>query len=410
MSEATVRDQYERYPYPARDPRDEAKRLITGSPSNLLEVNHYLFRGRRDFSKPFRALFAGGGTGDGTIMLAQQLADTGCPAELHYLDLSESARETAEARAEARGLTNISFHSGSLLDLTALGLGTFDYIDCCGVLHHLEDPAAGLKALAAGLTDDGGMGIMVYGTYGRRGVYETQTMLRDLGADKPLDERIQIARRLLKALPVSNWLKRNPFVGDHHRSDAELVDLLLHSQDRAFTVPELIALVSETDLKPAAFIEPARYDPGTYLSDGLLKKQLSALDPLEQAAFAERLAGNLKRHILYLSKTGRDSVARLEGPEAIPCYREMEGEKLAAALRAKPFLKIEFDGLTLRVPMPRLAAPIAALIDGIRPVGAIQDAVMENDSTLDAETFATQFEAFYKALNGLNHLFLRFPA
>ena len=36
-----VRAQYEAYPYPARDPGDEAQRLITGSPSHLLEIEHF---------------------------------------------------------------------------------------------------------------------------------------------------------------------------------------------------------------------------------------------------------------------------------------------------------------------------------------------------------------------------------
>ncbi len=65
-----VRAQYEAYPYPERDPADEAKRLIVGSPSHLLEINHYVFGGRLDVSRPLRALIAGGGTGDATIMLA----------------------------------------------------------------------------------------------------------------------------------------------------------------------------------------------------------------------------------------------------------------------------------------------------------------------------------------------------
>ena len=42
-----VQDQYDAYPYPARDPADERTRLITGSPSNLDELNHYVFAGRR---------------------------------------------------------------------------------------------------------------------------------------------------------------------------------------------------------------------------------------------------------------------------------------------------------------------------------------------------------------------------
>ena len=48
----SVRGQYEDLPYPARDAADEARRLITGSPSHMDELNHYLFAGRRDFSRP----------------------------------------------------------------------------------------------------------------------------------------------------------------------------------------------------------------------------------------------------------------------------------------------------------------------------------------------------------------------
>src|SRR5258708_2740165 len=145
-TDAAVRDQYEALPYPARDPRDEAKRLVIGSPSHVLEIDHYVFGGRRDWSRPFRALFAGGGTGDGRIMLAQQLADLGCPAELVHLEPSAAAQRMAAARAERRGLA-LRCVGGSLLDLPTLDLGPFDYIDCCGVLHHLADPAAGLRAL-----------------------------------------------------------------------------------------------------------------------------------------------------------------------------------------------------------------------------------------------------------------------
>ena len=167
-----VRDQYEAYPYPARDPRDEARRLITGSPSNLPEINHYLFTGRRDFTRPFRALVAGGGTGDATVMLAQQLADAGSASEVVHFDLSTASRAVAEARIDARGLRNVRFVTGEIEALPDLGLGAFDYVDCCGVLHHLEDPAAGLRALAAVLAEGGGIGLMVYGEYGRSGLYQ----------------------------------------------------------------------------------------------------------------------------------------------------------------------------------------------------------------------------------------------
>jgi hypothetical protein len=50
-----VEAQYEAYPYPERDPADEAKRLIVGSPSHPVELDHYLFAGRRDWTALPRA-------------------------------------------------------------------------------------------------------------------------------------------------------------------------------------------------------------------------------------------------------------------------------------------------------------------------------------------------------------------
>jgi hypothetical protein len=126
-----VTEQYEAYPYPERDPAEEGKRLITGSPSHPLEIDHYLFGGQRDWSQPLRALVAGGGTGDALIQLAQVLTSAGKPYEITYLDLSTASRQVAEARAAARNLKGITFLTKSLLEAPALG--PFDYIDCCGV-------------------------------------------------------------------------------------------------------------------------------------------------------------------------------------------------------------------------------------------------------------------------------------
>ena len=66
-----IEDQYDAYPYPERDPADEKKRLIVGSPSHPVEIDHFVFGGKRDWTKPFRALVAGGGTGDALMQMAQ---------------------------------------------------------------------------------------------------------------------------------------------------------------------------------------------------------------------------------------------------------------------------------------------------------------------------------------------------
>jgi len=411
-----VRDQYEAYPYPSRDPADEAKRLIVGSPSSLLEVNHYLFAGRRDFTRPFRALVAGGGTGDATIMLAQQLADAakaagaGPAGEVIYLDLSASSRAVAEARAAARGLTNIRFVTGSLLDVAAPDLGPFDYIDCCGVLHHLPDPDAGLAALAAVLAEDGGMGVMVYGTYGRSGIYALQAALRTLVGERPLAEQVSFARRLLGSLPATNLFARNPILRDHAGSDAELVDLLLHSQDRSYTVPQIADLVAGAGLNLISFVEPLRYDPATYLRDPVLLRQLAGLAPLERATLAEQLAGNLKTHVFYLSRlTAADTLAWPDSPEAIPSLRVLDGARLAKAVQRDLVLKGEFDGLALKFPLPRLAPAVLPWIDGRTSLGEIQRALQNLDPRQDWDHFKAQFDQLYQVLGGLNHLLVRYP-
>src|SRR3546814_310214 len=231
-------------------------------------------------------------------MLSQQLADAaggqGVSGEVVYLDLSPGARAVAEARAAARGLANIRFVTGSLLDLGKLGLGSFDYIDCCGVLHHLPDPQAGLLALTEVLAEDGGMGLMVYGTFGRSGVYPLQAVLRAMVGDRPLAEQISFTRRLLANLPSTNLFSRNPGLRDHTGSDAELVDLLLHSQDRSYTVEEIAGLLSAAGLNLISFIEPLRYEPGTYLKDPVLLRQLASLSPEGRAARSEEHTSELQ--------------------------------------------------------------------------------------------------------------------
>ncbi|MBL8710621.1 MAG: class I SAM-dependent methyltransferase [Rhodospirillaceae bacterium] len=410
-------EQYQALPYPARNPADEVNRLVEGSPSRLLEINHYIFSGARDFRGTFRALIAGGGTGDAAIMLAQHLRDRHCPAELVYLDLSTTSRSIAESRAARRGLNNINFITGSLLDLPDLVTGGFDYIDCCGVLHHLDDPAAGLRTLAAALLPGGGMGVMVYGTYGRTGVYHAQAMLRLLaGQDndraKTVPARLDLARRLLQQLPSTNWLRRNPAIADHvHGGDAGLYDLLLHSTDRAYDVPGFVELVTGCGLEIATFIDPWRYDPASYIKDPVLLSQLADLTPMERAGFAELLAGNLKCHVAYLVPQGMAaaSVARPTCSTAIPVLRP-DALSWANRIGARESLTLTIDGLKTSIALPPFSAPIMALIDGQRSIAAIhQEMARASEEWSDWIKFKPVFDKVYTMFNSLNVLFLEQP-
>lgn len=409
MTDATdtrLAAQYEAFPYPARDPADEAKRLVLGSPSHLREIDHWVFGAARPRSQPLRALVAGGGTGDGTIMLAQQLAAMGRPGHVTYLDRSGPAMTIASARARARGL-DVTFRQGSLLDLPGSGLGPFDYIDCCGVLHHLPDPAAGLAALLSVLAPGGGLGLMVYAPHGRTGVYMLQDALRLLAPDDELPTaRLDVARRVMRTLPDSAWLRRNTLFADHLTGgDAGLYDLLLNPRDRSYTVPALHDLLAGAGLSVACWMEPLRYDPAVYLPDAKLRARLAGLDPVSRAAVAEALCGNMATHAVYATRTAAalpppDGLA----PHAVPVMREMPGTELAKHIRPNGTLPFLFDGLRVPVALPPLAAAILRLIDGERTVADIAAAL-----PAAPDAFARAWRDTYTPLNALNRVLLAPP-
>jgi SAM-dependent methyltransferase len=407
-----IAEQYELYPYPARDPKAEGPEPITGSPSHLDELNHFVFGGRLDFARPFRALVAGGGTGDGLIMLAEHCRRAEIPAEIVYLDPSRAARAVAEARAQARGLSTVRFETGSIDDAARIAPGPYDYVDCCGVLHHLADPAAGLAALAALLAPGGGMGLMLYAPYGRTGVYPLQSALRRLAGGLPAQERLALARKLVDGLPKTHWFARNPWLVDHKQSDAGLFDLLLHERDRPFAVGEIVALTAACGLAIAGFVPPLLYDPGLYLSDPRLKARLAGLDREARWALAEELAGNLKTHAFYVVRredAGRAAAAP-DDPRARPVLRDLDGPALAKGLRPGRPLTATLAGEKRSFPLPPLAGPMLARIDGRTDLAGLQAALAAGRSDLPWETFRRQFDQLYATLHGLGKMHLRLPA
>ena len=392
-----VRLQYEALPYPERDPADEARRLIEGSPSHPVEIDHFLFRGRRDWTRPFRALVAGGGTGDGLIMLAQKLADIGCPAEMTYLDLSEASRAVAEARAAARGL-RVRFLTGDLLE--APGLGPFDYIDCCGVLHHLPDPDAGFRALADALAPEGGIGLMVYAPHGRTGVYPLQGAFGALFSGVAPADKVRLARAALASLPAAHPFLRNPVLGDHRDSEAGLHDLLLNARDRAYTAAELVAALHGAGLELVSFVEPARYDPMRYLpTDAEFARRVAALDAVARMSVAEQLAGTIKTHVAYAVPRGRaaEAEARPTAPDLVPHLVRIAPGALAREVRAKGAVTVTPDGVPFRVEIARGAAPLIARIDGRRTLGQIA-------AGQDWLAFSVAWAPVHRGLTGFNLL------
>ncbi len=417
-----VRNQYELLPYPPVDPKDEHKRLMRTWLEDLPMINHYCFAGKQAFKQGFRALIAGGGTGDASIFMAEQLRAT--DARIVHLDLSTASIKIAKERAAIRGLTNIDFIHDSLLNIPQLALGRFDYINCSGVLHHLADPDAGLAALTSVLAPDGAMGLMLYGTIGRIGVYQMQAMLGLLNdATLTPQERITQAKQLLAALPDTNWFKRGAeLYGDSARTDADIYDMFLHSQDRSYTVEQIFAWMADRHGFHITLSDVQRgrypYLPNMTLprEARALRERARALDPRAQYAMSELLMGDLVKHSFYLTRSGA-TVAPYGDPAMIPFFfhEPLTGAALEPVFTSRDGRPITLHhgylGMTVEIDAGRYSAKILRHIDGILTFGQIFDKVRAEPafraSPPDNATLFDDFKNSFEALNAIERLLLR---
>ena len=196
---------------------------------------------------------AGGGTGATTMVLAEQLNHT--ESEIVYLDFSSSSMNVAQSRARFRGLKNVVWVREGIENIHRLNLATFDFMQCSGVLHHLKRPITGLKVLKDILQLEGGIDLMVYGTYGRTGVYHMQETLRLLNFQTTqITDELKMAKGALESLPKTNWFKKGETsMDDHKMGDSGIYDLLLHKRDISYTVPQLFQWIEMAGLSTVRY-------------------------------------------------------------------------------------------------------------------------------------------------------------
>ncbi|TDJ20997.1 MAG: class I SAM-dependent methyltransferase [Gammaproteobacteria bacterium] len=418
---SNVRAQYEAYPFPLRDPRDESKRLVIAEQDCLGKLNHYCFGGRQSFGNGFRVLVAGGGTGDHTIFLAEQLREY--DASVTYIDISSSSLGICKERGRTRALDNIEWHQCSLLDVASLDVAPFDLISCTGVLHHLPEPERGLEALRAVLAPDGAMSLMLYGRTGRMAVYAGQELTRLVndGIDDP-KLKTQHARALVQCLPETNWLLRG---GDRKKILTELLDdesnlndVLLHDQDRAYSVPEIYEFLAEAQLELIEFTsfyaEPPccrfMYDPTAWITDPALKAHVAKLPRPQQQAIAEAMNCVLTCHGFYAAPEAAERVALPNDFDMVPFFHYFDPGNLPQHFRdaAGRECGLSYRQSTIQFEVGKYSADLVAGIDGSRSMGELMEMVRRKSAVAATQSELLQhFMAFYEPLNTLDVLLLR---
>ena len=283
-----VRDFYEDHPYPP--PVDDLEKYRAWQDPQKRRAEYHLLWPSRPFEEDHSILVAGCGTSQ-----AAKHAMRWPAARVTGIDFSEtSVRCTAELKRRYR-LDNLEVRRLPIERAPELQ-ARFDQIVCTGVLHHLPDPVAGLRALRDVLAPGGAMSIMLYAPYGRTGIYMLQEFCKRVGIGATtvdIGDLIVALKALPPGHPLQNLLREAP----DFRNEAALADALLHPCDRAYSVPQLFEFLDTGGMRFGRWVRQAAYSARCGVVAQLPQtSRLQRLTVEGQYAAIELFRGTMLRH------------------------------------------------------------------------------------------------------------------
>ena len=242
---AKVRAQYEANPYPRwTAPPTPTPAALTDHISALPGVD-----AARLPVGPLKVLIAGCGTGFEAIDLARMDPTL----EITALDLSRRSLAYGLRMAEDLGVGTIAFRQGDILDL-ADAPATFDVATSTGVLHHMDDPVAGLRAIGQALRPGGVVRIALYSERARGPVIAAHRRIREQGLTAT-PEGVRAFRAQVLAAPSVSPLAALKTSDDLY-SLSGCRDLVFHVHERRFTPPQVADLVGAAGMTMVGFDAP----------------------------------------------------------------------------------------------------------------------------------------------------------
>lgn len=227
-----VRGQYEENPYPRwiglakpREARNVAARLGVADPDILI---------------------AGCGTGSHSAATAMRFPT----ARILAIDLSLASLAYAKRRSRELGLDRIEYMQADILALGALDR-RFDIVESVGVLHHMNDPLAGWRALTGLLKPGGMMLIGLYSERARAAIVAARAFIAEHGFAASVDGIRRARPAILDTMDdkVTRRLRTN--VDFYSVSGCR--DLLFHVQEHRFTLPRIAEAIGQLGLDFVGF-------------------------------------------------------------------------------------------------------------------------------------------------------------
>lgn len=248
-----VARQYERWRYPP--PIQDLEGWLDSNwewfdPSH----SHRILWPDQECKRDLDLLIAGCGTNQAAVF-----AFTNPDARVVAIDVSQPSLDHQQHLKDKYGLSNLELRLLPIEELPTLGFD-FDLIVSTGVLHHMEDPLAGMQALAACLRPNGAIGVMLYAKYGRFGLDLLESVFRDMGLRQD-DASLKVVREMISLLPQNHPARSALTLIRNSQDDAVLVDTFLHGRARSYTVDECIDLVTAAGLVFQGWLFNAPYHP-----------------------------------------------------------------------------------------------------------------------------------------------------
>jgi len=235
-----VSRQYEENPYPRwiRSPSTDSGVPFSAFLADELGLKSARFARQDD---NVDVLIAGCGTGQQSIQTAQRFP----AARILAVDLSAASLAYAKRKTRELGIVNIDYAQADILRLESVGK-TFDFIECVGVLHHLDDPVAGWRVLRSILRPGGVMHIGLYSDLARRDIAAAQALIVAQGYEATTEG---IRQFRLDLQLVDRWLPFRSLTSLEDFYDTSgCRDLLFHAKEHRFTLRQIKESLAELEL------------------------------------------------------------------------------------------------------------------------------------------------------------------
>ena len=244
---------------------------------------HRMFWPDQEYKAELDILIAGCGTNQAAVF-----AYSNPRAKVVAIDVSEPSLNHHRYLKDKYGLENLELHLLPIEKVNTLNRD-YDLIVSTGVLHHLENPGTGMKALAGCLRQDGVIALMLYAKYGRIGVGILQSIAHDLGLGQN-ERSIRIVRDMLETLPQDHPIRSYLTIASDLKFDAGLVDTFLHGRERCYTIDECLELVTSSGLVFQDLFLKSPYHPlHSQVSESAFYSSIAELPRERQWSIMERV-------------------------------------------------------------------------------------------------------------------------